>query len=107
MIIIGTFLCSFKIKRVGVNSVAIKMDETTCIKGICSIVIVLDHLGLQLLIPIILKPFTMVGYLCVSIFFFSVLVVWYRACWPFFIGVCFISLKMNLIVLLRIVGRAL
>lgn len=70
MITIGVFLCSFQIKKVDLNSVAVKLDETACIKGICAVVIVLDHMGLQLSTPIVLKPFTMVGYLCVSIFFF-------------------------------------
>lgn len=70
MITIGVFLCSFQIKKVDLNSVAMKLDETTCIKGICAVIIVLDHMGLQLSTPIVLKPFTMVGYLCVSIFFF-------------------------------------
>lgn len=45
-------------------------SSTSCIRGACALVIFFDHLGLTLGTPLVLKPFTMVGYLCVSIFLF-------------------------------------
>lgn len=70
LVILGSILGSFKIEKENLDSAAMNVKTTVCIRGICAIVIFLDHLGLVLSIPAVLKPFTMVGYLYVSIFFF-------------------------------------
>lgn len=69
LVIVTGIFCSFKFEKINMNNAAMSIKTTTCIRGICAIVIFLDHLGLMLSIPFVLKPFTMVGYLCVSVFF--------------------------------------
>ena len=70
LVLVGGILGSFKFEKDSLSIAAMNFKTTVCIRGICAIVIFLDHLGLVLSIPAVLKPFTMVGYLCVSIFFF-------------------------------------
>lgn len=56
--------------RKNYNLEFLSKPTTNCVKGLCILIIIFHHVSLTMRNPALIKPFTLVGYLAVSLFFF-------------------------------------